>query len=87
MNRESYSSFDLVFNEGGSLMNDTICKEPNNSAGVVRCCLFYTSFSSYKYPDDNHANANIAFLCLLFVYFQFFCMMLLRFVFKFLSRD
>ena len=75
MNMQSYSSFDLVFNEGGSLINDIICKEPNNSAGVVRCYLFYTSFSSYEYPDYNHANANIAYLYLLFVYFQFFCMM------------
>ena len=75
MNMQSYSSFDLVFNEGGSLINDIICKEPNNSAGVVRCYLFYTSFSSYEYPDYNHANAYIAYLYLLFVYFQFFCMM------------
>ena len=64
-------------------MNNTICKEPNNSAGVVRCCLFYTSFSGNKEPDYNHANANNVFLSLLSVYLQFFCMMLLRLVVRF----
>ena len=60
--RQSYSSLGLVFNEGGCLVNDPICKEPNNSTGVVRCF----SFSSYKYPDYNHAKANNVFLSFAF---------------------